>query len=71
MKELAGSDRLRNAPLGTKAPALMGGYWIKVANGWKWFCGDTFPTVGGDWDGSLIYPDAQPETLIEALEMGL
>lgn len=57
--EIAGADRLRNAPIGTKAPAIMGGHWIKVELGWKWFCGDTFPTVGGDWDGNLIYPEAE------------
>lgn len=52
------SDKLTldNAPLGTKAPATGGGHWVKVARGWKWFNGDTFPTVGGDWDGTLIPP---------------
>ncbi len=50
-------ERLRSAPLGTKAPAIGGGYWIKVARGWKWCTGDTFPTVGGDWTGQLIAPE--------------
>lgn len=35
-------------PIGTKARAVMGGYWIKTERGWKWFCGATFPTPGGD-----------------------
>lgn len=50
------SNRLHNAPLGTKAPAIGGGHWVKVATGWRWWCGDTFPRPGGDWDGSLQYP---------------
>lgn len=49
--------RLRQAPLGTKAPAFNGGHWVKVERGWKWHCGDTFPRPGGDWMGELIYPD--------------
>lgn len=35
-------------PLGTKAHAFMGGHWERVANGWKWCTGSTFPTPGGD-----------------------
>lgn len=35
-------------PVGTKAWALLGGHWIRVANGWKWHNGSTFPTPGGD-----------------------
>lgn len=35
-------------PIGTKALALMGGHWIKTERGWKWHCGDTFPTPGAD-----------------------
>lgn len=39
-------------PKGTKAYSIMGGYWIKTTEagkyGWKWFCGATFPTPGGD-----------------------
>lgn len=37
-------------PIGTKVYAFDGGYWIRVETGWKWFCGDTFPTPGADWD---------------------
>lgn len=50
------ADRLASAPLGTKAPAVGGGHWVKVAAGWQWFNGGTFPTPGGDWDGTLAYP---------------
>jgi len=36
-------------PIGTKAYAYNGGYWIKAgARAWKWHCGDTFPTPGAD-----------------------
>lgn len=35
-------------PLGTKANAVNGGYWIRVSNGWKWCTGSTFPVPGGD-----------------------
>jgi len=35
-------------PLGTKAYACTGGYWIKQTIGWKWCTGATFPTPGGD-----------------------
>ena len=35
-------------PIGTKAHAIMGGYWLKTSKGWKWCSGDTFPTPGGD-----------------------
>lgn len=35
-------------PIGTKAHAIMGGYWEKTAQGWKWFCGSTFPSPGAD-----------------------
>lgn len=40
--------RWNNYPIGTKAYSSVGGYWIKVANGWKWCTGATFPTPGGD-----------------------
>lgn len=50
-------QRLNAAPIGTKAPAIMGGHWIKTAGGWKWFCGSTFPRPGGDWTGGLVYPE--------------
>lgn len=33
-------------PIGTKAHALGGGYWIKTNLGWKWCTGSTFPTPG-------------------------
>lgn len=36
-------------PLGTKAYAIMGGYWERVDGGWKWLGGSTFPTPGADW----------------------
>jgi len=36
-------------PLGTKAHAVMGGYWERVKGGWKWCTGSTFPTPGADW----------------------
>lgn len=49
-------EDLQRAPLGTKAHAIGGGYWIKTSSGWKWFSGDTFPAPGGDWDGTLVYP---------------
>jgi hypothetical protein len=47
---------LAEYPVGTKAKACMGGWWEKVARGWKWCTGDTFPTVGGDWDGRIALP---------------
>ena len=55
------ADRLRDAPLGTKAPADMGGAWVKTERGWQWnahtqWPGNTFPRPGGDWTGKLIYP---------------
>lgn len=57
-------DRLDAAPIGTKAPALMGGNWIKVENGWRWGNnGDVFPTPGGDWMGRLIYPGEEDNEL--------
>jgi hypothetical protein len=50
------SDRLKDAPLGTKAPSVIGGHWTKTECGWKWCTGSTFPRPGGDWTGDLIYP---------------
>ena len=48
-------DRYWNEyPLGTKAHAIMGGYWIRVQHGWKWCTGSTFPTPGGDACGACI-----------------
>jgi len=35
-------------PIGTKANAVNGGYWIKIKHGWKWCTGDMFPHPGGD-----------------------
>ena len=53
-------ERLKNAPVGTLAPASGGGQWYKTDRGWKWNgpdgTGGTFPRPGGDWDGTLIYP---------------
>ena len=43
-------------PIGTKAPALGGGHWIKVKGGWMWFNGDIFPTPGADNTGKVILP---------------
>lgn len=47
---------LEKYPLGTKAEAIGGGYWIKVKDGWKWCTGDTFPRPGGDWSGRVSLP---------------
>lgn len=41
-------------PLGTKAYAYNGGYWIRVSDGWKWNSGSTFPTPGGDACGRCV-----------------
>ena len=41
-------------PIGTKAHAYNGGYWIRVKTGWKWHCGATFPSPGGDAIGKCI-----------------
>ena len=41
-------------PEGTKAHSFLGGYWVKVARGWKWHCGSTFPTPGGEAIGNCI-----------------
>lgn len=49
-------DKLKSAPLGTKAPAFGGGAWVKTEYGWKWPMGSTFPRPGGDWTGELLYP---------------
>lgn len=58
-------DDLSRAPLGTLAPAIMGGAWCRVIHGWQWnghaentnMRGSTFPRPGGDWTGELIYPN--------------
>lgn len=56
------TDRLHNAPIGTKAPAIGGGRWYRTDRGWKWNgpdgSGSTFPRPGADWTGDLIYPEA-------------
>ena len=56
-KLMTWEERCKAAPLGTKAPAIGGGYWTKTENGWKWRNGATFPCPGGDWNGELIEPD--------------
>ena len=47
---------IENAPIGTKAPSITGGYWEKVERGWKWSTGATFQRPGGDWTGELVPP---------------
>ncbi len=44
----------RDYPIGTRAHAFNGGYWERVANGWKWCSGATFPTPGGDACGLCV-----------------
>lgn len=52
------SDRpFKDYPLGTKAQAGGGGYWIKNKRGWKWCTGSTFPSPGGDWNGMISLPN--------------
>jgi hypothetical protein len=50
------SERLRRAPIGTRAPASIGGWWTKTEYGWQSSGGSTFPRPGGDWTGELIPP---------------
>lgn len=57
MKVKTSELTLESVPLGTKAPNILGGYWIKVPLGWKWCDGATFPRPGGDWDGKFILPE--------------
>ena len=40
--------RLKDYPIGTKALAICGGYWIKTHKGWKWCTGSTFSRPGAD-----------------------
>lgn len=47
---------IKDYPIGTKFRCLHGGYWIKVNRGFRWFCGDTFPRPGADWDGYVSVP---------------
>jgi len=58
------------APIGTKAPAIMGGWWYRTERGWKWNgpdgCGSTFPRPGGDWDGTFIPPSSNDPTRPES-----
>lgn len=37
-------------PIGTKAYAIDGGWWVRVSLGWKWCSGSTFPIPGADAD---------------------
>ncbi|QQV91477.1 hypothetical protein M1M25_gp044 [Tenacibaculum phage Gundel_1] len=46
----------REYPIGTMFKAITGGYWIRVGHGFRWCTGSTFPTVGGDWDGTVCLP---------------
>lgn len=52
-------------PVGTKAAALMGGYWIKTERGWKWFSGSTFPQPGGDASGLVCVPQEDVNALAD------
>lgn len=47
---------LEDAPIGTRAPALGGGFWVKEEGGWRWPGGGLFPSPGGDWVQWLIEP---------------
>ncbi len=51
-------------PVGTKAHAIMGAYWVKTERGWKWFSGATFPTPGADV-ARIELPDPVVEVLSE------
>lgn len=50
------TSKLSALPIGTKAQAFDGGYWVKVERGWKWFTGDTFPRPGADFNGKISLP---------------
>jgi hypothetical protein len=57
-------NTLQSAPVGTKAPAIMGGHWYKMDSGfWKWNgpdgSGGAFSRPGGDWCGELNYPETE------------
>lgn len=43
-------------PVGSRAYAIMGGYWERTKSGWKWCSGDTFPTPGADVS-RVLFPD--------------
>lgn len=63
-----GIDRpWKDYPLGTKAVAIGGGHWIKNINGWKWFCGSTFPTPGADATWVILPKPEQPAPVSVAL----
>lgn len=47
-------------PIGTKAPCLGGGHWVKVKRGWMWHNGDIFPRPSADNTGKVILPDRRP-----------
>ena len=57
---------VENAPVGTLAPAIMGGRWYRTELGWKWNgpdgSGGTFPRPGGNWGGELIAPNVDGGT---------
>ena len=54
-------------PIGTRAYAFDGGYWIKVELGWKWCTGATFPKPGGDACGKCIeLPEQKLKTEIDS-----
>lgn len=59
-------QKTREALPGSKAPAIMGGWWWKMKNGlWKWNgpdgSGSSFPRPGADWDGRIIPPISNHE----------
>jgi len=52
--------------IGTRAFALMGGYWEKTKLGWRWTSGGcTFPTPGGD-----VIRVEEPNTTIDVAPLG-
>jgi hypothetical protein len=53
------SNNWNDYPIGTKAFAINGGYWIKVTHGWKWCTGATFSTPGGDFNGQIELPTSE------------
>lgn len=55
--EIIADKSINDYPNGTKFPSISGGYWLKVDRyAFKWCTGDTFPRVGGDWNGKVILP---------------
>jgi len=55
-KWIKADKHIKEYPLGTKFKNIFGGYWIRTERGFKWWCGNTFPSVGGDWDGTVCLP---------------